>query len=162
MKSSNFIFGLGLILFGILLLFQNFGYIRINFSDIWPFFVILAGLGFWLGYLGNRENYGLIMPGTILIVYGLMFLYCAVEGWYTMQYVWPFFLIGPGIGFFLMYLLGKHDRDLLIPGTILTLLGLFFFMGRTGYFRYWPVLLIILGIIILIRHQISKTKKEDL
>ncbi len=161
MKSSNFILGLGLILIGILLLFQNFGYIEINFREIWPFFVVLSGLGFWIGFWGNRENHGLIMPGTILTVYGFMFLYCATEDWSMMQVIWPFFLIGPGLGFFFMYLLGNRDRDLLIPGSILTLLGLFFFMGRTGYFRFWPVLLIILGIVLLIRHQITSKKEQS-
>jgi len=161
-KSPNFILGTGLVLLGILLLFQNFGYIEINFADLWPFLVILGGIGFWIGFLGNRKNYGLLMPGTILTIYGIMFLYCEVEGWYMMQYIWPFFLLGPGFGFYFMYLLGNRDKDLLIPGTILTLLGLFFFMGRTGYFRYWPILIIIIGIILLIRHQSSKPKNEDL
>ena len=162
MKSSNFVLGIGLVLIGILFLFQNFGYVEINFREIWPFFVILGGLGFWLGFFGNRENSGLIMPGTILTTYGIMFLYCSYEGWFMMQIVWPFFLIGPGLGFFFMYLFGKHERDLLIPGSILTLLGFFFFLGKTGYFRFWPFLLIILGIVLLVKHQMAKSKETEI
>jgi len=60
LKSSNFVLGLGLIIIGVLFLFQNFGYVEINFREIWPFFVILGGLGFWPFFL--------IILGIILLV----------------------------------------------------------------------------------------------
>ena len=66
MKTSDMVIGVGLIILGILFLFENFGYIAFDFADVWPVFVILAGVGFWIGYIQDKKNYGLVMPGTIL------------------------------------------------------------------------------------------------
>ena len=160
MKTSDMVIGIGLVILGVLFLFENFGYIAFDFKDIWPVFVILAGTGFWIGYIQDKKNYGLIMPGTILIIYGLMFFYCSVEGWYYMSYLWPVFIMGPGIGFFLMYLIGQQEKGMLIPASILTGLGILFMLSKTGVMRYWPVVLIIIGIVMIVRYQIKSRSGE--
>jgi hypothetical protein len=160
MKTSDMVIGVGLIILGILFLFENFGYIAFDFADVWPVFVIMAGAGFWIGFIQDKKNYGLVMPGTILIIYGLMFFYCSVEGWYYMTYLWPVFIIGPGIGFFMMYLLGQREKGMLVPASILTGLGLLFMLSKTGIMRYWPVILIIVGIVLIVRYQM-KPKQGD-
>lgn len=160
MKSSDIFIGVGLVILGLLFLSENFGYLRMDYYEIWPVFVILGGCGFWIGYIQNKKNYGLIMPGTILVVYGIMFFYCSVEGWYYMQVLWPGFLIGPGVGFYFMYLLGEKERGLLLPATILCGLGVLFFMGKAGIWRYWPALLIVFGLYLIIKHYVKKDKKS--
>ena len=162
MKTSDMVIGIGLIILGILFLFENFGYIAFDFKDVWPVFVILAGIGFFIGYLQDKKNYGLLMPGTILIIYGVMFFYCSVEGWYYMTYLWPVFIIGPGIGFFMMFVLGQKEKGMLVPASILTGLGILFLLGKTGVVRYWPVVLIIIGLVMIVRYQMkSKTGHKD-
>jgi hypothetical protein len=153
MRTSDFIIGIGLVILGLLFLFENFGYIEFDFGEIWPVFVVLGGVGFWLGFFKDRTNIGLLMPGTILVTYGLLFWYCSAQGWYHMQALWPFFLIGPGIGFFLMYLFGEREKGLLIPAGILTGLGILFMFRYWMYLRYWPVILIILGIVLIAKHM---------
>jgi hypothetical protein len=160
MKMSDMVIGVGLVILGVLFLFENFGYIEFDFQNVWPVFVILGGAGFWIGYLQDRKNYGLLMPGTILIIYGLMFFYCAMEGWYFMSIIWPGFLIGPGIGFFMMYILGEREKGMLVPASILTGLGLLFMISKSGYLRYWPVILIVLGIALIIRYQVKPKSQE--
>ncbi len=160
MKSSNAIFGAGLIIIGLVFLLENFGFIEFAFESVWPFFLIIGGVAFWAGYFTDRKNIGLIMPGTILTIYGGLFLYCSLYGWYHMETAWPLFMIGPGIGFFLMYLLGTREAGLLIPAGILTGIGILFAFRHAGYVRYWPALLIILGIIIVIRHRMEKKEKQ--
>ena len=81
MRMSDMVIGIGMIILGILFLSENFGYIAFDFQDVWPVFVILGGVGFWIGYLQDRKNYVLLMPGSILVIYGLMFFYCSIEGW---------------------------------------------------------------------------------
>jgi hypothetical protein len=160
MKTSDIIIGIGLIILGLIFLFENFGYIEFDFKDVWPVFVLLAGLAFWLGFLKDRKNYGLIMPGTILIIYSLMFWYCTAEGWYYMTILWPGFLIGPGLGFFLMYLLGEKEKGLLVPATILTAIGILLLFRYSGVLRYWPVILVVIGIILILKSQFKSTKSE--
>ena len=160
MKTSDMVIGVGLVILGILFLFENFGYIAFDFQDVWPVFVILAGAGFWIGYFQDKKNSGLLMPGTILIIYGLMFFYSSVEGWQSMSYLWPVFIIGPGIGFFMMYLLGQKEKGMLVPASILTGLGILFMLSKTGIMRYWPILLIIFGIVMIVRNQMKKKSGE--
>ena len=162
MKTSDMVIGVGLIILGILFLFENFGYIEFNFKDVWPVFVILAGVGFWIGFLQDRKNSGLLMPGSILLIYGLMFFYCSLNGWGYMSDLWPGFIIGPGIGFFMMYLFGEKEKGLLIPASILTGIGALFLISHSGIWRYWPVALIIIGIILIVKNQIKRKPEETI
>ena len=152
MKTSDIIIGLALIIMGVLFLSDNFGYLDLDFAVLWPLVLIAAGGGFWIGYFQNRKNYGMLMPGTILIVYGLIFWFCAENGWYQMHYLWPGFMIGPGLGFFMLYLFGEKEKGLLIPAGILTGLGLIFFVGFSDFSSYWPVILIAVGLYLIYKH----------
>jgi len=160
MKTSDIIIGIGLIILGLVFLFENFGYIEFDFEDVWPVFVLLGGVAFWTGFIKDRKNYGLVMPGTILIIYSLMFWYCTVEGWHYMSTIWPGFLIGPGLGFFLMYFLGEKEKGLLVPATILTAVGILFLFRYSGILRYWPALLIVIGIILILKSQFKSKGSE--
>jgi hypothetical protein len=122
----------------------------------------LAGVGFWVGYFQDRKNYGLLMPGSILIVYGLLFLYCSIEGWYLMSYWWPVFILGPGIGFFMMYILGEREKGMLVPASILSGIAILFMVSHSGLWRYWPVALIIIGVIMIIRNRKGRSEKSDI
>jgi len=161
MKKSDMIIGVGLVILGILFLSENFGYIEFDFQDIWPVFVLLAGAGFWIGYYQDRKNYGLLMPGTILIVYGLLFFYCSAEGWYLMSDLWPFFILGPGLGFFMMYLLGEREKGMLVPASILSGIAVLFLLSQSGFWRYWPVALIIVGIVLILKKLTSEEKRGE-
>jgi ABC-type branched-subunit amino acid transport system permease subunit len=79
--------------------------------------------------------------------------------WGDMSVLWPAFPTIVGIALLLQWLAGGlRDHGLLIPVTILLVVGLggFAFTLR-GFptFRiladYWPVLLILLGVIVLVR-----------
>ena len=117
-ETRSLIWGILLIIFGFLFLGHNLGWFYFDWEYIWPLLLIIGGLLFWIGWLAKRQEYGLLMPGTILLVYGLMFEYSAMYGWYYMDDLWPGFLIGPGLGFFFMYLLGTREKGLLIPAFI--------------------------------------------
>ena len=79
-----------------------------------------------------------------------------------MSYLWPIFIMGPGIGFFLMYLIGQQEKGMLIPASILTGLGILFMLSKTGVMRYWPVVQIIIGLVMIVRYQIkSSSSKKD-
>lgn len=149
MNNRNKALGLILIFLGFIFLLDNLHIISFNFLQIWPVLIILGGIGFWLGFFVNKKNISLIMPATILTIYGFLFFYCNWFGWHYMHSLWPVFLMGPGIGFYLLYLLGSKEKGLIVPATILNVLGLLFLLRHLEYIKYWPVLLIIGGIIII-------------
>ncbi len=148
-ETRSLIWGFLLILLGVLFLGNNLAWFNLDWENLWPLVMILGGILFWIGWIGNRKEVGLLMPGTILTTYGLLFLYCSQDGWYQMDRLWPVFLLGPGLGFFFMYLLGSRERGLLIPASILTVLAILFWAGENVFHFFWPILLIGVGIYLL-------------
>lgn len=156
-NTKSLVAGIILIALGLIILGDNLGFYLFSWDMFWPWFLIIGGALFLIGWMTDREKYGLLMPASILLTYGFMFLYSSYDGWWHMDVLWPYFLIGPGLGFLLMYFLGKRESGLLIPASILLGLGVIFLMGRgTGRF-FWPILIIIIGIILLV-----KSRRKDL
>jgi len=155
-RTSNIIMGIGLIIFGFLFLFDSWFYVSFNFGDFWPIVIILIGASFLLSFWRKRTNYGVIMPGTILIVYGLMFLYSSLYGWDDMGRLWPGFLFGPGLGFLLMFLFGTREKGLLVPALILLLLAFIFWGGFVFLFKLWPVIIILFGAYLIFRGYLKQ------
>ena len=140
--------GITLVALGILFLIPRL--FHVHLADLWPLLMIGGGVAFFFGFIADRSNYGLLMPGTILTVIGLLIFYCTVEGWYMMETLWPFFIIAPGLGFVLMYLFGRKERGLLIPAGILLAVGSFFLLARSEYDYLWPLVLIAFGVFLLV------------
>jgi hypothetical protein len=107
------------------------------------------GLVFFGMYANDRANYGLLMPATILTVVGGMF-FAIVFGWTIMDALWPLFIMAPGLGLLMMYLLGKREKGLLIPAGILIGISLVFLIGTSNYEYLWPVVLIAIGVLLLL------------
>ena len=166
MEKKSLLPGIILISIGLLFLATNLNLIWIDWEDIWyefwtlwPLAILVGGVLFWLGWLKNRNDYGLLMPGTIMIIYGLLFWYCMEFGWWRMgeDRLWSLFIIAPGLGFFAMYALGKQEKGFLVPAIILTLLGVFFLTGPYSWRILWPVVLILIGVRLLMKGK----KKTD-
>jgi hypothetical protein len=145
--------GLILIALGIIIILHSTGALRLDWDIFWTYIIIFLGIVFWLGFLYDRKNVGLLMPGSVILTVGLVFNYAARNGWYTMQYLWPFFILAPAFGFYMMFLLGERDRGLLIPAGILTVIGVVFLLQNMNYsMRYgWAVALIIIGALLLFK-----------
>lgn len=160
MKTSDYLIGLALVILGILFLFDNFGFVEFDFSRLWPVVVILVGAGFWFGFYNNREEFGLIIPGTLLLLYGFLFWYCAVfDRWGDIgNGLWPVFLLGPGFGFLLIYLVAKREQGFLVPGLILSGLGLLFLLIFNNIFSYWPLFLIAIGVYLVYTYLRSRNE----
>jgi hypothetical protein len=159
-RRSNIIMGIALIIFGILFFFDSLYKVSYNIGDFWPIFIMLIGVSFLVSFWHKRSNSGVLMPGTILTVYGLMFFISTLSGWHNMAQLWPGFLLGPGLGFALMYYFGSREKGLLIPAFILILLALIFWSSVTFLFKFWPVILILFGIY-LIRKGYLKYKQAS-
>jgi len=150
MEQKNKSLGLAAIFLGVIFLLENLQIFQFNFQNIWPVIVALVGLGFAFGWFANRDNHSLIMPAVVLIVYGLLFSYCQLTTWDNMLKLWPVLLIGPGLGFLMLYFLADRENTALWSASVLIILGMLFMFRFIEYLRYWPALLILGGIILVL------------
>ena len=154
MKKINYLFGLFLLFIGVLLILANFGVIEISWNNLWPLFLLIAGIFFELSYFISQKDAGLLVPGGILITYGLLFLVNVNYGWHLMENLWPIFPLGVAIGLFQLYLFGGQEKGLLIPVGILGAVSLFFLINNLLYvdFRLLAgILLVLIGIWVIIK-----------
>jgi len=127
----------------------------------WPWIVI--GIGVVLFILGAAVGEpGMAVPATIMSGLGGILAYQWYTGdWQSWSYIWTLIPGFVGIGIVLMSLLGgdaslKDGSTLMfISFIMLAVFGSFFgAVGMAG--RYWPVLLILLGVVLMIRTFFNK------
>lgn len=145
---SSLIIGACLIGIGLLFLANNLFYI--DGELLWPLIFLALALIMGGSYLSNREkNCGTLVPFGIFVVLWAVFQFCAVFGWEHMDLLWPSFIFAPGFGLFLLYL-HKQDKGLLIPVTVLVGMSFIFFIAQSEWARYWPLMLIAGGVILVL------------
>ena len=154
MKKINYIFGFLLLFIGAMLILSNFGIIKIAWDNLWPLFLLIPGIVFELSYFIYRKDAGLLVPGGILITYGLLFLVNVNYGWHLMDNLWPIFPLGVAIGLFQLYLFGEREKGLLIPIGILGAISLFFLINNLLFIHFGllaGILLVLIGIWIIFK-----------
>lgn len=122
----------------------------------WAVIPVGIGVMFLLAGFISRAG-GLTIPGTILSVVGLLLYWQnAANAWDTWSYVWALIPASLGLGFVLATLSGLKSRALAIVGIYFILISLLFFFIFAAFFaqdwtflRYWPVLIIVLGGVML-------------
>lgn len=88
----------------------------------------------------KNRNSGALVGGVLLIVFGVLALlsqfFRGFDFWGTF---WPFIIIGVGAMFFVgMAAGGKSTAGLVVPGTIITGIGLMLFVQNlTNHFESW-------------------------
>ena len=98
-------------------------------SRFWPaLFLLLPGLLFHYNYFsGNRRNPGVLVPGGILLVLGLVFQFNMLFGGWDIT--WPLIIFSVAFGLFELYIFGDREKGLLIPVGILGGLSFLFFFS---------------------------------
>lgn len=84
----------------------------------------------------GRSN---VILGVVLVGLGAMFLLGRFFNVDFGRFLWPFFIIVPGLLFFVgMVLLGKQASPLAIPGSIVTMTGLLLlYQSLTNHWESW-------------------------
>ena len=88
----------------------------------------------------NRSNPGSLIAGAALIGVGLLALAGQFfRGFNFWGVIWPFFIVGVGVLFFVgMYTGGKSAAGLAIPGSIFTFVGVMLFLQNlSGHWESW-------------------------
>ena len=163
MKRKSGIFtGIILILLGSLFLASEL-YPEVFSFWSWPFILIGLGVMFLLWALITTTG-GLAIPGAILSGLGGIFYYQELtQDWESWAYIWALIPGFVGVGILLKGLIDKSFKRSFDSGLTLILISavLFFAFGtqfglQSYIAMYWPVLLIIIGIIALVRALLKK------
>jgi hypothetical protein len=91
----------------------------------------------------EKKQRGELIPGTILIILGLLFLLPKLG--INFGNLWPMFILAPGISFFVFYLFSNDRqkiRGVLIPAVITTSIAVLFFVLNFTSWEFleklWP------------------------
>ena len=127
----------------------------------WP--MVIIGVGVLLGLIGLLTWVpGMLIPACIVGgIGGLLYWQNLTGNWESWAYAWTLIPGFVGVGIFLSGLL-SGDRKAMVGGgwTIfnsLVLLAIFgTFLGGLTLWAYWPVLLILVGVLLLARGLIRR------
>jgi len=138
-----------------------------NMAFTWPFIIVAVGGGlFLIGVLtGDPE---MSVPACIVAgIGGILYWQNLTGNWDSWSYVWALIPGFAGVGHILAGVLGgqmKSIREgveaLVISGVLFvifaSILGPFAFLGA-----YWPVLLIVLGVVMLVRALLPSSRSRE-
>lgn len=160
MKKNNIILGIVLILIGIAYLMNiTFQVNYFSFATLWPIILFLVGVMFELKFFRDRSSGGNLIPGGILMVLGLIFMFEKLTGNRFSNYIWPFYTLSVAVGFLQYYLFYKKDRGILILGLILLIVFIVSFLSilLENIFPWmsgnliFPLILIMAGILVIVK-----------
>ena len=167
MKNLSSVFlGVALILAGIAILLNQYQVLEFGWNQFYPLALIGLGVYFILDIV--QGNKGAIFWATISIFLGLFFFlrnFGYIPFFWIEEY-WPLFMLIFGLAFISLFVMKPEDWGLLIPGSILSFLGLAiasYTMGFQSYpvrvlWRFWPLLLVLIGVV-LIWNSIQSRKR---
>lgn len=120
----------------------------------WPALILLLAAAFHIPIFGPKpvKNAGLLVPGGILLMTGLLFVFETATNWSYSGVTWPVYLLAAAFGLFELWLFGGKKKALLIPITVLTLTALCFMMTYQPIVPvsvFWPALFVLIGIALM-------------
>ncbi|WP_420644451.1 hypothetical protein [Candidatus Leptofilum sp.] len=126
-----------------------------------PTFVLaVIALPFFVGYLRNRQQWGLLIPAYALTAVGLMIL--LLERGILHDFMVPaYIMFAIALPFFTVFAINAKQWWALIPAGILTIIGLAFLMAEAAVGYVLPVVLIVAGLWILLRQFIQRESAAD-
>jgi uncharacterized protein with PQ loop repeat len=125
------------------------------------FVLTVIALPFLVGFLRNREQWGLLIPAYVLLAVGVM-VWLLERGVLNDLLVPAYVMFAIAIPFFMVYGRNPQQWWALIPGGIMAVIGLSFLIAEATIGYAVPAVLILAGIWILVRqftHQESHADK---
>jgi hypothetical protein len=164
------LFGLFLVVFGVLMLLRKGGIINLHAPEIiWPvltlFGLILAGRGLADGRRGK------IVGGTVLFLYSIFFLVrSAGDHELPMELIVPSTFLIFGIVVLMLFVNRPAEWYFLVPGALLLLVGCSFLMTQYGSWygwqvrdaisTWWPLALVLMGAGMLLRRRAASSRGD--
>lgn len=143
-RTNSFVWGVILLLVGILVLLSELRIVEISRALYAPILMIALAVVFHLYYFLTRGgSEGLLVPGGILLTYGILFLLDALN-MSSVHDLWPLFILGPALGLFELYVFSRGKVGSMIPVFILTAIGGSFLLMNFGVASFQVVLAVLL------------------
>ena len=173
-RRHSIVPGIVLILAGVFLLLEKLDVLNVGWDMLFPALLVFLGILFAVrGFTdGNRR---MVFPAVFFILLGLFFgLRSAADFWWLdWADSWPLMLVIVGLAFFAQYLVQTRDTSLLVISVLLLIIGGSVFARNLGYYlpfryrwwlrQYWPLLLILLGLFLVLsglRSREDKTRES--
>lgn len=102
--------GIILLLAGVLILLGELGVFSFLGAIFWPILVLIPGILIHVLYFGRVLPAITLVPGGMLLVYALLFIFCNIFGWDKMRYLWPLFILGIAVGLYEYFLFGAPKQ----------------------------------------------------
>ena len=164
-NTTAIIIGSVLLVIGILSLIGNI-FNFLNMDSLWPFIIIGVGAAFFVAVaLGDKSRSGLAVPGSILVMVGLiLFFMNLTNSWESWAYCWALIICASGIGVWISGTrierpeLAKQGLDTLKTGLILFIIFaviMEFIFTATGVHPKvnpiaWAILLCLVGLYLVV------------
>ncbi|HIW34818.1 MAG TPA: hypothetical protein IAA29_18740 [Candidatus Paenibacillus intestinavium] len=107
MMNNKYSAGIILLLAGAVILLGKWGVFGFLSSIFWPILVLISGILIHVLYFGRVLPAITLVPGGMLVVYAILFIFCNALGWSKLQYLWPLFIFGVALGMYEYYLFGS-------------------------------------------------------
>lgn len=169
MSKKKIVLPLLLILLGIYFLLDELGINIPGWDVLWPVFPFAGGLVFLGSYLfGHKRDPGRIFVGIAATLIGLVFSFVTLGPleYQDIDVWWPIFIIIGGVAFLARWAAARFsDWNALFLAVAALAVGgmglavtLELFGPRTSEFlpSLWPVVLILVGLIMLLRSLLGK------
>lgn len=154
------IVGIAMIIIGLFFMIEQFT--EMSFiSYLWPLIIILVGLAFFLMWFKEKKNWGLLIPATIVSVYGIYFCIMVLVSWRYVgetSFIYPFAV---ALAFFVAHYIGKANRGMLVPAWILLGVGFIVLISTTGGGIWWPLIIIGVGFWMIYQNKLPIKKDSD-
>jgi hypothetical protein len=136
-----------------------------NIEFTWPLIIIAVG-AFLLVFGLLVGAPGMAVPACIVGgIGGILYWQNLTQDWDSWAYVWTLIPGFVGIGTILAGLLGENTRSSVEGGSWLVIISLVLFLifssftsERSWLGPYWPILLIVAGVLMIVRILLRRTK----
>ncbi len=116
-QSGNSFWGIALLILGFFFILKNYNVISdFYFEEYWPIFPFSAGMGFFVQFIHHRKEWGVLIPGSILLFIGIsaglnnfnIYYFDWLNIWHD---YWPTLIIFSGIVIIVKGLFSSHSDN---------------------------------------------------
>jgi hypothetical protein len=169
-KRRRKIVGIGLIVVGILFLLVA-NRVLLGWENVWPLFSVIAGVLILRAY-ASRKSPEMLFGGITAFFLGVLLFFFSIGllPWSEMSSLWPAIPLIAGVALLVVAVTQRQGPGSLVAGIGLLLFAVLGFLHNTGFIdervvspflRFWPLVLIVAGIVLIKARHNEEGKEED-